>query len=474
MILNVDKVTKSFGTRVLFSNVSFRINERDRYALVGPNGAGKTTLMNIIAGLESADEGQVVFSRDAHPGYLEQESIEMEGRSVLEEVMTSVADVAEMGRRLEALEREMESADESRADDLLAEYGRLRTRFEARDGYNIESQARRVLFGLGFHEEDMERSTDEFSGGWQMRIALSKLLVRNPEVLESLCSDGRNPRYLNDLEFDRNSIAPSSDLDAVVRDADIVILATPSAYLKDFLAPLTVPLRDKFVVSAIKGIVPGDYQTVVEYIHDHYGLSYRQIGLVTGPSHAEEVSRGKLSYLTVVCADPENARRIGERFAGENIRLSYSADLYGVEYAAILKNIYALSVGIAVGLGYGDNFLAVLIANAAGEMTRFLEESYPDARNTQVSAYLGDLLVTCYSTYSRNRRLGLLIGHGCTVKSALNEMTMVAEGYFAADCIRHINFRHRVDMPIADMVYRVLYEGASARRCMQELTTKLI
>lgn len=183
MILNVDKVTKSFGTRVLFSNVSFRINERDRYALVGPNGAGKTTLMNIIAGLESADEGQVVFARDAHPGYLEQESIEMEGLSVLEEVMTSVADVAEMGKRLEALEREMEGADESRAEDLLAEYGRLRTRFEARDGYNIESQARRVLFGLGFHEEDMERSTDEFSGGWQMRIALSKLLLRAPEIL---------------------------------------------------------------------------------------------------------------------------------------------------------------------------------------------------------------------------------------------------------------------------------------------------
>ncbi len=183
MILNVDKVTKSFGTRVLFSNVSFRINERDRYALVGPNGAGKTTLMNIIAGLESADSGQVVFARDAHPGYLEQESIEMEGRSVLEEVMTSVADVAELGKRLEALEREMESADESRADDLLAEYGRLRTRFEAKDGYNIESQARRVLFGLGFHEEDMERSTDEFSGGWQMRIALSKLLLRAPEIL---------------------------------------------------------------------------------------------------------------------------------------------------------------------------------------------------------------------------------------------------------------------------------------------------
>ena len=298
--------------------------------------------------------------------------------------------------------------------------------------------------------------------------------VRNPEVLESLRTEGRNPRYLSDLEFDPSVIAPSDDLDAVVRDAEVVILATPSAYLKEFLSPLTVSLKEKFIVSAIKGIVPGDYQTVVEYIHDRYELSYKQLGLFTGPSHAEEVSRGKLSYLTVVCTDLENARLIGSRFAGGNIRLSYSTDLYGIEYAAILKNIYALAVGLAVGLGYGDNFLAVLIANSAGEMTRFLEESYPDRRNTQVSAYLGDLLVTCYSNYSRNRRLGLLIGHGCTVKSALNEMTMVAEGYFAADCIRHINTRHRVEMPIAEMVYRVLYERASARKEMQELTTKLI
>lgn len=298
--------------------------------------------------------------------------------------------------------------------------------------------------------------------------------VRNPEVLESLRTEGRNPRYLSDAEFDMERIAVSDDLDEVVREADILILAVPSAYLKNFLEPLTEPLDGKFVVSAIKGIVPGDYKTVVEYLHDRYGLSYKQLGIFTGPSHAEEVSRGKLSYLTVVCTDPGNAQRIGEKFAGGNIRLSYSTDLYGIEYGAILKNIYALAVGLAVGLGYGDNFLAVLIANSAGEMTRFLEESYPDKRDTQVSAYLGDLLVTCYSVYSRNRRLGLLIGHGCTVKSALNEMTMVAEGYFAADCIRHINARHKVDMPIAETVYRVLYEGAPARRSMQELTTKLI
>ena len=209
-------------------------------------------------------------------------------------------------------------------------------------------------------------------------------------------------------------------------------------------------------------------------MHDRYELSYKQIGLISGPSHAEEVSRGRLSYLTVVCTDGENARALGNRLASESLAISYSTDLYGIEYAAILKNIYAIAVGMAVGLGYGDNFLAVLIANCARELTRFLEESYPAPRDTQASAYLGDLLVTCYSTYSRNRRLGLLIGHGCTVRSALNEMTMVAEGYFAADCIRHINFRHRIEMPIAEMVYRVLYEGASARRSMKELTTKLI
>lgn len=333
--------------------------------------------------------------------------------------------------------------------------------------YKIGKQARCAVIGYGSWATALAGLlvANETRVGWY---------VRNPEVLESLRTEGRNSRYLSDLEFDTKRIAPSDDLDEVVRNADILVLATPSAYLKDFLAPLTVSLKDKFIVSAIKGIVPGDYKTVVEYLHDQYDLSYQQIGLFTGPSHAEEVSRGKLSYLTMVCTDEENARLIGEKFTSNYIHLSYSNDLYGIEYAAILKNIYALAVGIASGLGYGDNFLAVLIANSAGEMARFLKESYPTSRDTLVSGYLGDLLVTCYSTYSRNRRLGLLIGHGCTVKSALSEMTMVAEGYFAADCIRHVNTRHQVDMPIAQMVYNVLYKGASARKSMKELTTKLI
>lgn len=297
--------------------------------------------------------------------------------------------------------------------------------------------------------------------------------VRNEEVLESLLTDGKNPKYLNDLEFDKNLIRPSSDINEVITNADIIIMAAPSAYLKDFLSGMTVSLKDKFIVSAIKGIIPGDYQTVVEYLHDEYDLTYRQIGIISGPSHAEEVSRRKLSYLTVVCTDPDNSKLIGSKISTDYIKLSYSTDIYGVEYAAILKNIYALSVGIALGLGYGDNFLAVLISSCAKEMTRFLMESYPDERDTMNSAYLGDLLVTCYSNYSRNRRLGLLIGRGHMVKSALNEMTMVAEGYFASDCIRHINFKHKVDMPIADMVYEILYKKASARRKMKELINLL-
>ena len=183
MILNVDKISKTYGARTLFADACLRINERDRYALVGPNGAGKTTMMNIIAGLDSPDAGQITFGKNVHCGYLEQEAIEMEGNTIIEEVMTSVADVAAMGDKLAELELQLEVASEEEHDALLEEYGRLRNAYEARDGYQIESLARRVLFGLGFHEEDMDRSTDEFSGGWQMRIALSKLLLRKPEIL---------------------------------------------------------------------------------------------------------------------------------------------------------------------------------------------------------------------------------------------------------------------------------------------------
>lgn len=333
--------------------------------------------------------------------------------------------------------------------------------------YKLDSSARCAVIGYGTWATALVDvlTKNEERVGWY---------VRNPEVLESILSEGRNQRYLYDLELDTSRIAPSDDLNKVVAEADILVMAMPSAFIKTFLEPLTVSLKDKFIISAVKGIVPGDYKTVVEYLHDHYDLSYKQIGLITGPTHAEEVARERLSYLTVVCTDPDNAQLIGQKLATKYIHLTYSQDLYGTEYAAILKNIYALAAGMAIGLGYGDNFLAVLISNCAAEMTRFLQESYPYERDTQTSAYLGDLLVTSYSIHSRNRRLGLMIGHGCSVKTALNEMTMVAEGYYAADCIRHINFRHKVEMPIADMVYSVLYEKSSARKSMKALAQKMI
>lgn len=297
--------------------------------------------------------------------------------------------------------------------------------------------------------------------------------IRNDEVLESLQTEGRNTKYLSDVEFDQNLIHPTKDIDEVVRNSEIILIATPSAFLKNVLGELSESLEGKFILSATKGIIPDDYTTITEHFNRAYGLPYDRLGLISGPSHAEEVSRNKLSYLTVACKDSENSLLIGEMFSSDCVRISYSEDIYGIEYAGILKNIYALASGLAYGLGYGDNFRAVLTAACAKELTRFVNESYPFERDTMNSAYLGDLLVTSYSSFSRNRRLGQLIGHGCTVKSALNEMTMIAEGYYASACINKINEKHMIQMPIADMVYDILYRKANPRKRMKELTKLL-
>lgn len=297
--------------------------------------------------------------------------------------------------------------------------------------------------------------------------------VRNEEVLESLQTEGRNAKYLNDVEFDTNLIIPTDDINEVIRNCEVILIATPAAFLKNILKDLTASLDGKFILSATKGIISDDNTTITEHFNHTYGIPYERLGLISGPSHAEEVSRNKLSYLTVTCKNSENSMAIGDMFRSDCVRISYSNDIYGIEYAGILKNIYALASGLAYGLGYGDNFRAVLTAACAKEMSRFINESYPFDRDTMNSAYLGDLLVTSYSSFSRNRRLGQLIGHGCTVKSALNEMTMIAEGYFAVACIKKINERHNIDLPIVDMVYDVLYKRVSPRKRMKELTTRL-
>lgn len=296
-------------------------------------------------------------------------------------------------------------------------------------------------------------------------------LVLNEEIRESLKMRSRNPKYLPWCYIDQEFITPSDDINAVVRDADIVILAMPSAFFKKFLEPLTESLAEKIVVSAVKGIIPGDYLTIVEHMNRYYDVPMENLAVVTGPSHAEEVGQCQLSYLTVASESAETAEQVREVLANDFFRCSVSNDVLGVEAAAIMKNIYALAVGMAVGLRYGDNFLAVLIAGCSAEMKRFIDEAVPLAnRDINAAAYMGDLLVTCYSPLSRNRRLGTLLGKGCSVKSALNEMTMVAEGYYAAECIRRSSMRRNIEMPIADKVWEVLYEGASARDAMQALT----
>ena len=296
-------------------------------------------------------------------------------------------------------------------------------------------------------------------------------LVLNEDIRESLKMRSRNPKYLPWCYIDQEFITPSDDINAVVRDAEIVILAMPSAFFKKFLEPLSESLANKIVVSAVKGIIPGDYLTIVEHMNRYYDVPMENLAVVTGPSHAEEVGQCQLSYLTVASESLTTAERVRNVLANDFFRCSVSNDVLGVEAAAIMKNIYALAVGMAVGLRYGDNFLAVLIAGCSAEMKRFIDEAVPVAnRDINAAAYMGDLLVTCYSPLSRNRRLGTLLGKGCSVKSALNEMTMVAEGYYAAECIRRSSMRRNIDMPIADKVWEVLYEGASARDAMQSLT----
>ena len=297
--------------------------------------------------------------------------------------------------------------------------------------------------------------------------------IRNPEILESVKNDGVNCKYLQNLDLDRNLIRASDDLDGIVSSSDVLIMAMPSAYIRDFLSPLTVSLKGKFIISAIKGIIPELHLTVSEFFHREYDVPYDSLGVICGPTHAEEVSQRHITYITVACTDAADSLYIGNLLSSRYLKVSYSSSVYGVEYAAVLKNVYAIAAGMATGLGFGDNFLAVLVSGCCDEMKMFLDVTNPSGAVCDDRNSFGDLLVTCYSPFSRNRRLGQLIGKGCTVKSALNEMTMVAEGYFAAEGLHFIKSRFDVEMPIADTVYNVLYNKVSARKAMLSLAAVL-
>lgn len=320
-------------------------------------------------------------------------------------------------------------------------------------------------------------------GGGSWATALAKIISGNvkrlhwyiyeKEIIEYLKKHKHNPHYISSIEFDTRKIEFYNDVKQAMESAPLIIFVVPSAYIKSLLGTQDIDFTGRFFVSAVKGIVPDDNVTVTEYFQEQFSLLYSQVGVVSGPCHAEEIALGRLSYLTVATEEEEQGQRIAELLKAPFIKTILSSDIYGIEFGAVLKNIYALGAGINHGLGYGDNFQAVYISNAIREMERFLARLFERERHLFHSVYLGDLLVTAYSQFSRNRTFGNMIGKGYSVRSAMMELNMVAEGYYAAKCMHEINQQYNVRIPIADTVYRILYESSNAAEEVKELAKKL-
>jgi glycerol-3-phosphate dehydrogenase (NAD(P)+) len=320
-------------------------------------------------------------------------------------------------------------------------------------------------------------------GGGSWATAITKMLcvnlsevswyMRNDSAIEHIKTHKHNPNYLSSVEFDTNKLLLTSDINEAVAYADYIIFAIPSAFLSNELSKLTVSLQDKVIFSAIKGIVPETSLIVGEHFHFQYDIPYYNIGVITGPCHAEEVALERLSYLTIACGDANKAKVVAEHLSGNYIKTKITDDIIGTEYAAMLKNIYAIAAGIAHGLGYGDNFQSVLMSNGIREMKKFIKKVHKMKRNINDSAYLGDLLVTGYSVFSRNRMFGNMIGKGYTVKSAMMEMSMISEGYYATKSAYKLNQGYGAKTPIIDAVYEILYEGKDAKTIFKKLTDQL-
>ncbi|MBP8822042.1 MAG: NAD(P)H-dependent glycerol-3-phosphate dehydrogenase [Flavobacteriales bacterium] len=320
------------------------------------------------------------------------------------------------------------------------------------------------------------------AGSWG--TALVKLLsgtqqkvgwwLRRQDTIDHIRRYGHNPDYTSGAELDADRLAMDTDLISVVQQADVLVIAVPSAFLDTTLSQLPHgALRGKTCFSAVKGIVPETNQVMGEYLRQRWGVATTDLGVICGPCHAEEVALERLSYLTIASEDPAKAARMGEALSGRFLKTTLSDDIHGTEYAAILKNVIAICSGISVGLGYGDNFRAVLVSRAIQEIARFVAAVHPITRDINEPAYLGDLLVTAYSTFSRNREFGVMVGKGYSVRAAQLEMNMVAEGFHAVKCVHAINAGIGADMPITEATYRMLYERIAPVIEMRLLSEKL-
>lgn len=322
-------------------------------------------------------------------------------------------------------------------------------------------------------------------GGGSWATAIVKILsekevkiswwMRNKEAVNHIKTFHHNPSYLSDVTINAKKVKPDTNLLKVVEDAHIIVLAVPSAFIKEVLSNLSSSLlRGKTIVSAIKGIVPGENLLISDYLEREYGVYPADFCAIVGPCHSEEIAMEKQSYLTVACSEYDTAFQFSTLLNCRYVKTHLNTDVIGVEYAAIMKNVYAIACGIARGLNYGDNFQAVLVSNAMQEIKRFLDTVKPmNARDVNESAYLGDLVVTAYSQFSRNRTFGTMVGHGYSVKSAQMEMNMIAEGYYAVKCIFEMMQQYDVAMPITNFAYQILYKNASLKKEFEDLKGKL-
>lgn len=339
----------------------------------------------------------------------------------------------------------------------------------------MENLKRIAVIGGGSWATALMKILSENKASGKSNLESLSWWVRSEEKAEYMRNHRHNPDYISSIEFNTNHIKISSNLLELVSEADTLLIAIPAAFLEASLAAIPKEIfKDKVIVSAIKGLVPSSKQIVGDYFIDYYGIEEKKILVISGPCHAEEVANEKLSYLTIAGLGNETVRNFAALLANDYIKTVVSSDVRGTEYGAVLKNIYAVASGICHGLGYGDNFQAVLMSNSIREMKRFLRNITDTDRKINHSAYLGDLLVTGYSVHSRNRTFGNMIGKGYTVQAAQLEMKMIAEGYYATKNLHELNEKMQVKMPIMDTVFQIIYEGKSAKKAIQKLSEKLV
>ena len=318
-------------------------------------------------------------------------------------------------------------------------------------------------------------------GGGSWATALIKILCEQPHVqirwwlrnqddINHIRKFHHNPSYLSDVDLSPKKIKVFEKTIDAVKGADYIILAVPAAFVQESLQDLTEKhLKGKRIVSAIKGMIPNENILVTDWIAEKFKVNLYDTCIIAGPCHAEEVALEKQSYLTIASTECPTAEDFAKLMTCRYVTANALDDLYGVEYAAVMKNIVALACGITHGLGYGDNFQAVLVSNAMQEINRFITALDPRQREVSSSAYLGDLLVTSYSQFSRNRLFGNMVGRGYSVKAAQLEMKMIAEGFYATKSIMEMNKTYQVDIPITTAVYQILYEEQAPVYVMENL-----